>query len=71
MNKWTELFLGLILLISMILVAWASSEYNWTIFGKDLNFLHAGWVLLKGGIFWLVVLIGALFIMLGINDLRE
>lgn len=71
MNKWFELFAGLILLIAAILVAWASSAYAWTIFGKDLNFLHAAWILLKGGIFWFVVMIALLFIMLGINDLRE
>lgn len=71
MNKWTELFLGLILLIGMILIAWSSAVYSWTIFGKNLNFLHAGWVFLQGGIFWLIILIGLLFIMLGINDLRE
>lgn len=71
MNKWSELILGLILLVALIIVSWASSAYTWTIFGKDLNFLHAGWVFLKGGIFWFVAMIALLLIVLGINDLRE
>jgi len=71
MNKWTELLLGLILLIGAILVAWYSSIYSWTLFGKSFNFLSAAWIVLKGGIFWFVVLIGLLFIMLGISDLKD
>lgn len=71
MNKWVELLLGLILLIGLILVSWASSTYNWMIFGKDLNFLHAGWVFLKGGIFWLVAMISILLILLGLNDIKS
>ena len=69
MNKWAEIFLGLILLIGMILVGYYSS--NWVVFGKSLNFLSSAWILLKGGIFWFVIMIGLLFIMLGISDLKE
>jgi len=71
MNKWLELLLGLTLLIIVILIAWASSAYSWVLFGKDLDFLHAGWLFLKGGIFWFVTMIALMFILLGINDLRE
>jgi len=71
MNKWVELLLGLILLIGVILIAWASSAYNWVLFGRDFNFLHSGWIFLKGGLFWFVTMIGILLIVLGINDLRE
>lgn len=71
MNKWVELLFGLILLIGVILFAWASSSYNWILFGRDFNFLHPAWVFLKGGLFWLVAMIGTLLIILGINDLRE
>ena len=71
MNKWTELLLGLILLIGVILIAWASSAYSWILFGRNFNFLHSAWVFLKGGLFWLVAMIGILLIILGINDLRE
>lgn len=71
MNKWSELLLGLILLIGAILVAWYSSVYSWTLLGKNFNFLNAAWIFLKGGIFWFVVMIGLLFIMLGISDLKD
>ena len=71
MNKWLEIFAGLILLIGMILIAWFSSAYSWTLFAKDLNFLHAAWIFLKGGIFWLVTFIGILLILLGISDLKD
>lgn len=71
MNKWVELLLGLVLLIALVLVGWASSVYSWTIFGKDINFLHAAWLFLKGGVFWLVAMVAFLLIVLGINDLRE
>ncbi len=71
MNKWLELILGLFLLIAIILIGWASSTYSWVLFGRDFNFLHAAWIFLKGGIFWLVTMIALLLIVLGINDLRE
>ncbi len=71
MNKWLELILGLVLFIGAILIAWASSAYAWVVFGKNFNLLHAGWVFLKGGLFWLVLLIGLLLIILGISDLKE
>ncbi len=70
MNKWLELILGLILLIGIILVGWASSTYSWMLFGKDFNFLHAAWILLKGGIFWAGIMIAFLLIILGMNDLK-
>jgi len=59
MNKWLELLVGLILVILAVL-AWA---------------LPGGWgaealAFLKGGIVWLVILIGLLFLMLGISDLK-
>ena len=71
MNKWAELLLGLILVIGTILVAWASSTYNWIIFGKQINFLHSAWLFFRGGLFWFVIMVGLLFIMLGISDLKD
>lgn len=71
MNKWTELLLGLVLLVGVILVAWASSAYSWVLFGKNFNFLSAAWIFLKGGLFWFIAMIGLLLIILGINDLKE
>jgi len=71
MNKWTEILLGLVLLIGMFLFSYYSSVYPWTIAGKSLNIWHASWEFLKGGIFWLVIMVGLLFLMLGISDLRD
>jgi len=71
MEKWTELITGLVILVGVILISWMSSIYSWTIFGKNLDFLSSAWIFFKGGIFWLILMIGLLFIVLGINDLRE
>jgi len=71
MNKWLEILVGLILIVGMILLAYYSSVQAWTIAGKSINFWHAGWEFLKGGVFWLVILVGLLFLMLGISDLKE
>jgi len=66
MNKWLELLVGLILVVGVLLIMWYS--VNW---GSFWNFRHASWEFLKGGVFWFVLGIGALFIMLGISDLKE
>ncbi len=71
MNKWAELLFGLILVIGVILIAWYSAVYQWTLFGKSLNFLTPAWNFFKGGLFWFIMMIGVLFIMLGISDLKE
>ena len=70
MNKWAELLIGLIIVTGTILLAWYSQFWP-LIFGKDFNFLHSAWIFLKGGLFWLVMMVGILLIVLGINDLRE
>ena len=62
MNKWLELLLGLIFVVGAIYFAWGFSPSNWGV--AALQFL-------KGGIVWLVILIGLLFIMLGISDLKD
>ncbi len=66
MNKWVELLAGLIVLIGVILFTWYSASW-----GSFWNFRHAAWEFLKGGVIWLVALIGLVLIVLGINDLRE
>ncbi len=71
MNKWLELVFGLVLLIVVILIGWASSAYSWVWLGKDFNFLHSAWIFFKGGLFWFVTLIAVLLILLGINDIKE
>jgi len=60
MNKYVELLLGLLLVIVPIVVA--MKVYAWGI--ATLQFL-------MGGIIVVVVLIGLLFIVLGINDLKS
>ena len=60
MNKWIELLLGLIFVIAAV--------YAWFTFG---SWGDAALIVLKGGIIWFVIGIGALFILLGISDLKE
>ncbi len=65
MNKYLEILLGLILLVGAIL-AWIYTA------GIGLwDFGTPAWDFLKGGLVWIVILIGVLFIILGISDLKE
>jgi hypothetical protein len=68
MNKWAELFIGLILVICAIAVAFYSQ--GWTAWGINFNFWGPAWEFLKGGVFWFVVMIGFLFILLGISEIK-
>ena len=61
MNKWLEILVGLILVIAPIYV-WAM---NYAGFGT------AALEVLKGGIIWFFIMIGLLFLMLGISDLKD
>lgn len=64
MNKWLELLIGLILVVVPILVAfWWPKTTPW-------EFNEAAITVLKGGVFWFLVGIGALFILLGISDMK-
>ena len=60
MNKWLEIILGLILLVVAI-YAWVTNI--WNLGTSALAFF-------KGGIVWFVILIGFLFLVLGISDLK-
>lgn len=63
MNKWLEILLGLILLVVPIAIILPGMPLaSWGI--AALEFL-------KGGLVWLVILIGFFLIMLGISDLKE
>jgi len=64
MNKWTELLIGLILLIVPIVV------WNMTLGMGFWDFGTAAWEFLKGGVIWFVMMLGVLFILLGISDLK-
>ncbi|MCK5615918.1 hypothetical protein KAR91_79375 [Candidatus Pacearchaeota archaeon] len=61
MNKWTELLIGLVF---VVLAVYVSGMNLW-------GFGAAALVVLKGGIVWGVLMIGLLFVMLGISDLKE
>jgi hypothetical protein len=61
MNKWIEIFIGLILIVAAV--------YVW-----GMNYLGLGTAaleFLKGGIMWLGIMIGLLLLLLGITDLKE
>ncbi len=61
MNKWSEILLGLILLVVPVaLVLPGMPLESWG---------YAALTVLKGGLTWAVVLIGLVLIVLGINDL--
>ena len=59
MNKWMEILVGLIFIIAPI--ALALSYASWW---------NAAIEVLKGAVLWFVLLIGLLFVMLGISDLK-
>jgi hypothetical protein len=59
MNKWLEILVGLVLVIAAV-VGWVTLP-SWG---------AAALAFLKGGIVWLVILVGLLFLMLGISDLK-
>jgi len=65
MNNWAEILVGLILIIGVILFAWYSAGL-----GSFWNFKHAAWEFFKGGLMWFIALIGLLFLLLGISDLK-
>ena len=65
MNKWAEILLGLILIVVAVAVWGYTFPYTFWDFGT------AAWEFLKGGLIWFVIMIGLLFLMLGISDLRD
>ena len=64
MNKFVEILIGLVLLILPI-YAWVAGQPM----GWDLG--YAALLVLKGGIMWGLMLIGVLFLVLGISDLKD
>lgn len=61
MNKWLELLIGLIFVTGPVYV-WGMNI--WGLGDAALNFF-------KGGLVWFFVMIGLLFLMLGISDLKD
>ena len=68
MNKWTKILAGLVLIILVIIFGWYSASFG---SGTFWNFKHAAWEFFKGGLVWLVFLIGLLFLLLGISELKN
>ncbi len=66
MNKWAEILIGVILLNGVIFLAWYSGDW----FGNLWNFKHAAWEFFKGGLVWMLIMVGLIFIVLGISDLK-
>lgn len=65
MSKWTELSTGILLLVlAGITVTQTRGLGFW-------DFSGATWEFFKGGLIWLVALIGFLFLALGISDFRS
>ncbi len=63
MNKWIKIILGLLILVlSLYLILPGMPLSHWGL---------AAWELIKGGITILVVLIGLILIVMGIEDLRN
>lgn len=60
MNKWIELLLGLVLVIVPFVLATIVWPSWWL----------ASLIVLKGIVFWALVGLGALFILLGISDIK-
>jgi hypothetical protein len=61
MNKWIEILLGLIFLNGAIF-CWATNF--WSLGEAALTFF-------KGGLVWMIILVGFILIILGISDLKE
>jgi len=61
MTKWLEILVGLILLLVPI--------YLWIIDFWGMG--SAALTFFKGGLIWFILMIGLLFLMLGISDLKE
>lgn len=63
MNKWAEILIGLILFVGAIALVFPDMPLaSWG---------SAALTFLKGGLVWLVILIGLVLLILGINDLKE
>lgn len=61
MNKYLEILIGLIFLLAPI-YTWIT---NWNGFGD------AALIFLKGGIIWAFLGIGAMFLIIGLSDLKD
>jgi len=61
MNKYLEILIGLIFLLVPI--------YTWIT--GDYGFGEAAMIFLKGGLVWLLLGIGVMFLIIGLSDLKD
>jgi hypothetical protein len=66
MNKWLEILIGLVLINISVYVILISHQW-----GAFWNFGHAAWLFLKGGVLWSILLVGVLFVILGISNMKD
>lgn len=63
MNKWLELILGLVLLLGTVALVFPGMPLtSWGV--SALTFL-------KGGLVWIVALVGLILIILGISEMKD
>jgi len=65
MNKWLEILIGLVLVNLSIYIILSSAGWGFW------SFRSAAWAFFKGGFIWAVLLVGVLFVILGISDLKD
>ena len=65
MNKWSEIFMGLVLLIGGVLLWYYTLGKGFWDFGRP------AWDLFKGAFLWGIIVLGILFVALGISDLKN
>ncbi len=62
MNKWFELLLGVILLVGVIALVLPGMPLD--------SWGFAAWTVLKGGLTWIMALLGLILIILGISEIK-
>jgi len=63
MNKWLKILIGLIILTGTILLVFPNMPLS--------SWGRAAWILVKGGITLIAILVGIVLIVLGISDLKN
>ncbi len=63
MNKWFELILGLVLLVGIIALVFPGMPLE--------SWGSSALIVLKGGLAWIVAIIGLILIILGISEIKD
>ena len=62
MNKWFELLLGVVLLVGVIALVLPGMPLD--------SWGFAAWTLFKGGLTWIIAVLGLILIILGISEIK-